>query len=604
MTDQGPTLPGFENLGLGTPLLRAISHLGYTEPTAIQEKTIAPMLAGQDILGQAQTGTGKTAAFALPLLNYLDPQNKAPQVLVLTPTRELAIQVADAFEQFSLFLKGVNILPVYGGANMRDQTRILKKGAQIIVGTPGRVMDHMRRDTLRLDEVTSIVLDEADEMLQMGFQEDVEWILERAPEQRQMALFSATISPGIRKIAKRFMKSPLEITVEAKTTTAATINQRYWLVKGMHKLDALSRILEVETTDGVIVFVRTRNSTVELAEKLVGRGFNAAPLNGDIPQHLRERTVDNLKAGKINILVATDVAARGLDVDRISHVINYDAPHDAEAYIHRVGRTGRAGRAGEAILFISHRDKSMLRTIEKATRQGIGVYEMPNASVLARKRLEELLGRLEGVVKGNDLSRYESMVQQMTGSTGMDAETIAAAALHLLSAGQSPVETMVESVEAKPRRSKQSGDDSSSRPRNKKERPAERERVEEYTMVQYRVEVGHAHGVKAGNLVGAITNEAGLDGKYVGKIIIEENFSVVDLPDGMPPDVMDELGRVKVVGQPLKISLNPVRHTASRDSRKPRDNGKPRDDRKARENRKPRDMQRRNGKVTRARKGK
>ncbi|MCB2201010.1 DEAD/DEAH box helicase [bacterium] len=593
MSDQGTTLPGFESLGLGTALLRAVDHLGYTEPTTIQEQTIAPMLAGQDILGQAQTGTGKTAAFALPLLNYLDPQLKAPQVLVLTPTRELAIQVADAFEQFSMFLKNVSILPVYGGANMRDQTRALKKGAQIIVGTPGRVMDHMRRETLRLDQISCIVLDEADEMLQMGFQEDVEWILERAPEKRQMALFSATISAGIRKIAKRFMQSPLEITVKTKTTTAATINQRYWLIKGMHKLDALSRILEVETTEGVIVFVRTRNATVELAEKLVGRGFNAAPLNGDIPQNQRERTVDNLKAGRINVLVATDVAARGLDVERISHVINYDIPHDAEAYIHRVGRTGRAGRTGEAIIFMSHRDKSMLRTIEKATRQGIGVYEMPKAEDLAQKRLEQLVGRLEGVVKSNDLSSYESMVHQLAATIKLDAETIAAAALHLLSAGQSPVKTMVESVETKPRRTNSAGDNGASRPRTRKDRPSEPERIDEYTMVQYRVEVGHAHGVKAGNLVGAITNEAGLDGKYVGKIIIEDQFSVVDLPDGMPEDVMDELGRVKVVGQPLKISINPVRHTASRGSRKPRDN------------RKPRDLQRRDGKVTRSpRKGK
>jgi len=544
-------LSGFEAAGLAPQLLRAISALGFDQPTAIQAQTLAPLLAGQDILGQAQTGTGKTAAFALPLLQYLDTTHRRPQVLVLTPTRELAIQVAEAIDSFATYMNGVTVLPIYGGADIRGQQRVLRRGAQIVVGTPGRVMDHMRRGSLVLDTLTSIVLDEADEMLQMGFQEDVEWILERAPEKRQMALFSATLPPAIRTIAKKFMHDPHEVTIATRTTTAATIHQRYWRVAGLHKLDALARILEAEETDGVIVFVRTRAATVELAQKLEERGFNAVPLNGDIPQRQRELTVDRLRDRKIHILVATDVAARGLDVERISHVINYDMPHDAEAYIHRVGRTGRAGRRGEAILFVSSRERSMLRVIEKATRQPIEELDLPTPARINEQRLENFKKTLASQVKEEKAPLFRKLVEEVCQEQGIDPLDLAAAAARLYQ-GDQPLLLPEKPVVTKPQRFEPSRRETGYQPKPGKS-SKKRDR-DSFKRESFRVEVGHVHGVKPGNLMGAIANEAGLDGQHIGKIRIHEDHSTIDLPEGMPDEVLQELKRVRVVGQPLEMS--------------------------------------------------
>jgi len=376
MSDDFKLHDGFEKLGLSAPVLKVLDDVGYESPTPIQEQIIPEIFSGRDVVGQAQTGTGKTAAFALPLLSRINLKLKNPQVLVLTPTRELAIQVAESFQQYAGRMRGFHVLPIYGGQDYERQFRRLKQGTHVVVGTPGRVMDHMRRGTLRLDMLSCLILDEADEMLRMGFIDDVEWILEQTPREHQIALFSATIPPAIRRIAKKYLQDPVSITIKAKTVTVEATRQRYWMVSGFHKLDALTRILEAESFDAVLVFVRTKIATIELSEKLEARGFLSAPLSGDIAQRQRERTISRFKSGKLNIIVATDVAARGLDVDRISHVINYDIPHDTESYVHRIGRTGRAGRSGDAILFVSPRERRMLHTIEKATNQKIELMEL------------------------------------------------------------------------------------------------------------------------------------------------------------------------------------------------------------------------------------
>jgi len=588
MNNDNTTLSGFESFNLDPALLRATNDLGYETPTSIQEQAIAPLLAGMDILGQAQTGTGKTAAFALPLLNNLDLNSRNLQVLVLTPTRELAIQVSEAFVQFAKHMKVVKVLPVYGGADMRNQLRALDRGVHIVVGTPGRVMDHLRRKSMILNNLTNIVLDEADEMLQMGFQEDVEWILEQAPENRQMSLFSATIPRSIHSIAKRFMNNPREITIQTETTTAPNIQQRVWFVSGLHKLDALSRILEAEDHDGVIVFVRTRAATVELAHDLEDRGFNVAPLNGDISQNMREQTIDRLKAGRINILVATDVAARGLDVDRISHVINYDAPHDAESYIHRVGRTGRAGRSGKAIIFLSKRQRGMLRTIERETRQRIDELELPKTKDINEKRIATFKQNIVNKLEHGDLDLFMRIVGELTVENDLDPMDIAAAAACMIQ-GDQPLLLSDNVRSFRSRRDSSYEDRTPSRQHRRSEghrgesgrgesRRGERPRFEspkndgrkgrsqrkdssrefnnEYQMIKYRVDVGEVHGVKAGNLLGAIANEAGLEGKHIGKISIREDFSTVDLPVGMPAEILRELRKVWVSGQQLSIRLD------------------------------------------------
>ncbi|MEE8234246.1 MAG: DEAD/DEAH box helicase, partial [Gammaproteobacteria bacterium] len=417
----------FDDLNLSASLMKALNDVGYESPSPIQAKTIPLVMAGKDLVGQAQTGTGKTAAFALPLLSRINLKKKLPQVLVLAPTRELAIQVAEAFQTYAKHIKGFHVLPIYGGQDYGTQLRPLKRGVHVVVGTPGRVMDHMRRGTLKLDALDCLVLDEADEMLRMGFIDDVEWILEQIPEKRQIVLFSATMPTQIRKIAKKYLQDPEQVTIKNKTATVETTHQRYWMVSGAHKLDALTRILEAENHDAVLIFVRTRISTVELAEKLQARGYAAIALNGDLQQKQRERTLAQLKSGKLDILVATDVAARGLDVDRISHVINYDIPNETEAYIHRIGRTGRAGRTGEAILFVTPREKHWLHRIERATRQKIEMMELPSTEMINDKRVARFKQNITDAIAREGLVFYQNLIEEYQQEHNVPATEIAAA---------------------------------------------------------------------------------------------------------------------------------------------------------------------------------
>jgi len=421
----------FSELNLPEPVLQAVTELGYEQPSPIQAQSIPALIDGRDLLGQAQTGTGKTAAFALPLLSNVDPKNKAPQLLILAPTRELAIQVAEACQQYAKHLKGVNVLPIYGGQSYTIQLKQLNRGAQVIVGTPGRVMDHMRRKTLSLDALQALVLDEADEMLRMGFIDDVEWVLEQSPSDRQIALFSATMPREVKRVADQHLQDPVHIKIASKTATGSNISQRYWVVRGTNKLDAITRILENEETDGVIVFVRTKNATVELADRLSARGFRSDALNGDIPQANREKIIDRLRGGKLDILIATDVVARGLDVERISHVINYDVPHDTESYIHRIGRTGRAGRSGKAILFIAPREKRMLYSIERATKQTIEPMELPTIADINKNRVERFKDKIVETAAGENLDFFSQLIAELQKEKELSTEQIAAAAVFL-----------------------------------------------------------------------------------------------------------------------------------------------------------------------------
>ncbi len=566
MSDSVSPLPSFRDLALIDPVLKALDDIGYETPSPIQAKIIPFMLQGKDVLGQAQTGTGKTAAFALPILSKIDLKLKDPQVLVLAPTRELAIQVAEAFQGYAARLKGFHVLPIYGGQDYNVQLRQLTRGVHVVVGTPGRVMDHMRRGTLKLDSLKTLVLDEADEMLRMGFIDDVEWILEQTPEQRQIALFSATMPSVIRKIAQTHLHEPEEVTIKVKTSETPTIRQRFWFVSGLHKLDALTRILEAETFDGMIIFVKTKTATIELAEKLEARGYSAAAINGDLSQALRERTIDHLKNGKIDILIATDVAARGLDVDRISHVINYDIPYDTESYIHRIGRTGRAGRSGEAILFVSPREKRLLSNIETATKRKVEEMQLPSTELINNNRISRFKQRITDTLAVEELSFFTQLIEQYEQEHDIPAIEIAAALAKLLQ-GDVPlllknppkaarVERGARDSGDRPRRERSdrnergSADSSSSRER----KPRARGAVANIDMELFRIEVGHAHGVKPGNIVGAIANETGIDGDHIARIKIEENYSTVELPAGMPKDLLQELKRVRVAGQALNIS--------------------------------------------------
>jgi len=551
MSDSVSPLPSFRDLALSEPVLKALDSVGYETPSPIQAQMIPYILAGKDVIGQAQTGTGKTAAFALPLLSKIDLTQKQPQVLVLAPTRELAIQVAEAFQRYASQLKGFHVLPIYGGQDYSIQLRQLKRGTHVVVGTPGRVMDHMRRGTLKLNALSCLILDEADEMLQMGFIDDIEWILEQTPQQRQIALFSATMPQTIRKIAKKHLQNPQEVTIKVKTATASTIRQRYWFVSGLHKLDALTRMLEVETFDGMIVFVRTKTATVELAEKLEARGYSAAAINGDLSQALRERTIENLKKGRIDILIATDVAARGLDVDRISHVINYDIPHDTEAYIHRIGRTGRAGRTGDAILFVSPREKRLLGNIERATKQKVEEMQLPSTEIINDTRISRFKQRITDTLNAEELSFYTQLIEQYQHEHDIPALEIAAALAHLVQ-GETPL-----LLKNPPKRALRSDNKSNANKSHRGERKSERRRPRKETGVDmelFRIEVGHSHGVKPGNIVGAIANEAGIDGQHIASIKIEENYSTVELPAGMPKELFQSLKKIRVVGHALKIS--------------------------------------------------
>jgi ATP-dependent RNA helicase DeaD len=694
---------GFRDLNLDPAVLQALTDVGYEVPTPIQAATIPPLLAGADLLGQAQTGTGKTAAFALPVLSKIDLGRAQPQALVLVPTRELAIQVAEAFQSYAAHMRGFHVLPIYGGQSYTPQLKGLKRGAHVVVGTPGRIMDHMKRGTLDLGGLSFLVLDEADEMLQMGFVDDIEWILEKTPPTRQVALFSATLPSAIRRIAQKHLKKPVEITIQSKTSTAANIRQRYWLVSGLHKLDALTRILEAETFDGMLIFVRTKLETVDLADRLQARGFDAAPLNGDIPQQQRERTVNALKAGKVDIVVATDVAARGLDVERISHVVNYDVPYDSESYIHRIGRTGRAGRKGEAILFIAPRERNMLRIIERATRQQIEQMSLPSIADVNEQRVSRFKQRITEAVTGGEGAVFRELIEEFEREQSIPAIDIAAALASLLqggaplllperpdrterfeggdrgegggrhgrgdargdsrgdSRGNARRETRGDRFESAPRKHRgadrgdrsagpadrgaghpgadrgdrgvshagagadrggghsggvadrgashsgaDGGDrgaghagfiadhgdkgavrgdrpadhvdgaasaekgvghaDRADRSEGRGDRGAERGGGREgppsrkprgapkgIEFETYRIEVGHTHGVKPGNIVGAIANEAGLEGRHIGHVDIREDHSFVDLPEGMPKEIFRSLKKVRVVGRELQI---------------------------------------------------
>ena len=561
----------FSEFELKPALQKSLDEVGYETPTPIQEQTIPLMLEKKDVLGQAQTGTGKTAAFALPLLSNLNLRQKDPQVLVLAPTRELAIQVAEAFKKYASHMKSFHVLPIYGGQEYSGQIRGLKRGSHVVVGTPGRVMDHMRRGTLKLDKLSTLVLDEADEMLRMGFIDDVEWILEQTPKERQIALFSATMPHQIRRIATRYLKDPVEIIIKDKTTTAPTIRQRFWPVSGMHKLDALTRILEAEPFEAMLIFVRTKTATVELSAKLEARGYASTPLNGDIKQNQRERSIESLKRGKLDILVATDVAARGLDVERITHVINYDIPHDTEGYVHRIGRTGRAGRQGDAILFVAPREKSMLHAIERATNQKIEIMELPSTELINDQRMAKFKQRITDTLASEELGLFYQMIEQYQQEHNVPVLEIAAA-LGLLLQGETPLMLQAkshhfkedeswQSDKTKPRKGR-GGDRGKERGRMRdkvrgkdQDRTSKKELPLEEGMERFRIEVGHNHDVKPNNIVGAIANEAGLDSQHIGRINIYDDFSVIDLPEGMPKDVFSDLKKVWVAGKQLHISL-------------------------------------------------
>jgi ATP-dependent RNA helicase DeaD len=632
--------PGFNELGLTEPILQALTAVGYEAPSPIQAQTIPQILSGADVLGQAQTGTGKTAAFALPLLARIDLAQQAVQALVLVPTRELAIQVCEAFQKYAAQLPGFHVLPIYGGQSYTPQLKGLKRGPHVVVGTPGRVMDHIKSGALNLGTLRFLVLDEGDEMLQMGFVDDIEWILEQTPPGRQIALFSATMPPAIRRIAQKHMREPREITIQNRASTMPKIRQRCWFVSGLHKLDALTRVLEVERFDAMLVFVRTKLETVDLAERLEARGFSAAALNGDIPQQQREKTVARLKKGELDIVIATDVAARGLDVERISHVVNYDIPYDSETYVHRIGRTGRAGRSGEAILFVAPRERNMLRIIERVTKQRIEPMTLPSVEDVNEQRVLRFKERVAEALQGGAGEVFRPLLEQLAQERNVAAIDIAAALAGLLQ-GETPV-LLPARQEERPRFGEEARRerDDSRRERSRRgryepdgtetpavafaepdavgtdapvehrgeteghERPSSRARASQAEgdmppMETFRIEVGHVHGVLPGNIVGAIANEAGLDGKHIGYIDIREDHSFVDLPEGMPREIFRELKKVKVRGAELRITRvesRPPRPERSGHRARP-DRGVRNDqgigaDRGPRESRSPRDARR------------
>ncbi|WP_341938418.1 DEAD/DEAH box helicase [Marinimicrobium sp. C2-29] len=555
----------FTELGLSEYVLQAIQSVGYEQPSPIQAAAIPPLLEGRDIVGMAQTGTGKTAAFALPLLSRLNTEQRQPQILVLAPTRELAIQVAEAFKRYASNIPNFQVVPIYGGSDMAGQLRQLKRGAQVVVGTPGRVMDHLRRGTLDISKLQSLVLDEADEMLRMGFIDDVEWILEHTPKERQTALFSATMPKQIKNVASKHLNNPHEIRIKSSTATGENIEQVYWMVSGTNKLDALTRILEVEPFEGMIIFARTKNATVELAEKLEARGYAASALNGDMNQQLRERTIERLKSGKLDIVVATDVAARGIDVERVSHVLNYDIPYDSEAYVHRIGRTGRAGRTGKAILFVAPREKRLLYTIEKATRQPIKHMELPTGEAVTAHRIDQFKQQIDDVFNAAvDLSFYNDLLADYSHQNDRSPEEIASAMAYLLQK-ERPLQVKFAPVKSERAVLGKSDRD------NKGPKKA---RVNDADLQRYRLEVGRSHEVRPGDIVGAIANEANIDSQYIGHIKLFDEFSTVDLPKGMTPEVMQVLKKVRVRNRPLNISEdNGPRHDGPPAGKKPRTGG-------------------------------
>lgn len=551
MTSPDAPPVSFADLQIPPPVMEAIADVGYENPTAIQAATIPALLAGSDVVGLAQTGTGKTAAFAIPILSKIDTSTKTTQALVLAPTRELALQVAEAFSRYGAHLPRLNVLPIYGGSSYTVQLAGLKRGAHIVVGTPGRVIDHLERGTLDVSHIDYLVLDEADEMLTMGFSEDVERILAGTPEYKQVALFSATMPPAIRKLTTKYLHDPFEVTTKAKTTTAENISQRYIQVAGPRKMDALTRVLEVETFEAMIVFVRTKQATEEVAEKLRARGFSAAAINGDIAQAQRERTIAALKSGRLDILVATDVAARGLDVERISHVVNYDIPHDTESYVHRIGRTGRAGRAGNALLFVSPRERHMLKAIEKATRQPLTEADLPSVEDVNAQRVAKFGDSITSALAAPGIALFRRLVEDYEREHDVPMADIAAA----LALQSRDGEAFLMAPEPTPERRTERRDrpERSDRPRQDKD------------FTTYRISVGKRHKIGPGAIVGAIANEGGLHRSDFGHISIGPDFSLVELPTTLSSATLKKLEHTRISG--VLIELRPERSSArSRDS--------------------------------------
>ncbi|QKJ85498.1 ATP-dependent RNA helicase DeaD [Paramixta manurensis] len=552
MTDIQTT---FADLGLNADILESLNGMGYVKPSPIQAECIPHLLAGRDVLGMAQTGSGKTAAFSLPLLNNIDPAVKAPQILVLAPTRELAVQVAEAVTEFSKHMRGLNVVALYGGQRYDVQLRALRQGPQVVVGTPGRLLDHLKRGTLDLSSLRGLVLDEADEMLRMGFIEDVETIMAQIPEGHQTALFSATMPEAIRRITKRFMKDPQEVRIQSSLTTRPDISQSYWTAYG-RKTDALTRFLEAEDFDAAIIFVRTKNATMEVAEALERSGYNSAALNGDMNQALREQTLERLKDGRLDILIATDVAARGLDVERISLVVNYDIPMDAESYVHRIGRTGRAGRAGRALLFVENRERRLLRNIERTMKLTIPEVELPNAELLSQRRLAKFAGKVQQQLESSDLDQYRALLAKLQPEDELDMETLAAALLKMAQ-GERPL-ILPPDPAPRPRREFRERDD---RRGDRPERGARdgdrprRERREVGDMELYRIEVGRDDGVEVRHIVGAIANEGDISSRYIGNIKLFASHSTIELPKGMPGDILQHFTRTRILNKPMNMQL-------------------------------------------------
>ncbi|MBE8596571.1 DEAD/DEAH family ATP-dependent RNA helicase [Xenorhabdus sp. BG5] len=551
----------FADLGLSAPILSALGDLGYEKPSPIQQQCIPHLLNGRDVLGMAQTGSGKTAAFSLPLLNNIDAELKAPQILVLAPTRELAVQVAEACSDFSKHMRNVNVVALYGGQRYDVQLRALRQGPQVVVGTPGRLLDHLKRGTLDLSNLKGLVLDEADEMLRMGFIEDVENIMSQIPAEHQTALFSATMPEAIRRITRRFMNDPQEVRIQSSVTNRPDISQSYWSVYGMRKNEALVRFLEAEDFDAAIIFVRTKNATLEVAETLERNGYNSAALNGDMNQALREQTLERLKDGRLDILIATDVAARGLDVDRISLVVNYDIPMDAESYVHRIGRTGRAGRAGRALLFVENRERRLLRNVERTMKLTIPEVELPNAELLSQRRLEKFAANVQNQLESSDLDQYRALLSKLGTGDDLDMETLAAALLKMAQGERSLI--LPPDPVRRPRREFNDRDDrrrnSNSNSngfgeRDRGDRPR-RERRDVGDMELYRIEVGRDDGVEVRHIVGAIANEGDISSRYIGNIKLFATHSTIELPKGMPGELLSHFTRTRILNKPMNMQL-------------------------------------------------
>ncbi|CDG16187.1 DEAD/DEAH family ATP-dependent RNA helicase [Xenorhabdus doucetiae] len=557
----------FADLGLSAPILSALEDMGYEKPSPIQQQCIPHLLNGRDVLGMAQTGSGKTAAFSLPLLHNIDAELKAPQILVLAPTRELAVQVAEACSDFSKHMRNVNVVALYGGQRYDVQLRALRQGPQVVVGTPGRLLDHLKRGTLDLSNLKGLVLDEADEMLRMGFIEDVENIMSQIPAEHQTALFSATMPEAIRRITRRFMNDPQEVRIQSSVTNRPDISQSYWSVYGMRKNEALVRFLEAEDFDAAIIFVRTKNATLEVAETLERNGYNSAALNGDMNQALREQTLERLKDGRLDILIATDVAARGLDVDRISLVVNYDIPMDAESYVHRIGRTGRAGRAGRALLFVENRERRLLRNVERTMKLTIPEVELPNAELLGQRRLEKFAANVQQQLESSDLDQYRALLSKLGTSDELDMDTLAAALLKMAQ-GERPLILPPDPVR-RPRREFNDRDRDDRRRNNNSNGFGERDRGERSErgdrprrerrdvgdMELYRIEVGRDDGVEVRHIVGAIANEGDISSRYIGNIKLFATHSTIELPKGMPGELLSHFTRTRILNKPMNMQL-------------------------------------------------